>query len=98
MNTNRIPRNPLERTLWVQMHLRLRQQSFATIARDNGWKRQTVALAMKLPSYPQEVAIASALGLTVEALFPERYDEHGVRIHPLRGNSNNAIQKRRIAS
>jgi lambda repressor-like predicted transcriptional regulator len=98
MNTNGIPRNPLERTLWVQMHLRLRQQSFSTIARDNGWKRQTVALAMKLPSYPQEVAIASALGLTVEALFPERYDEHGVRIHPLRGNSNNAIRNRRIAS
>jgi lambda repressor-like predicted transcriptional regulator len=80
------------------MQLRLKHQNFSTIARDNGWHRQQVSMAMHIPCYPQEKAIADALGITVRELFPERYDEDGTRLHAVRENSNSGARYRRIAS
>jgi lambda repressor-like predicted transcriptional regulator len=98
MAKDSIPRDPLERTLWVQMQLRLKQMNFSTIARELGCHRQEVSMAMRLPLYRQEKAIAEALGVTVRELFPERYDEDGNRIHAVRENSNSGARYRRIAS
>lgn len=69
------------RTLWVQAELRSRGKSFASIARDHGWSRGAVRYAMSNPSDPQERAIAAALGVEQRALFSERYDLFGHRLH-----------------
>lgn len=83
-----IPSSPAERSLWVQMQLRLRGSSFAAIARKYGWAKTSVSMAMKTPSFPQEQAIAEELGLRIESLFPERFDAEGRRLHPIRKNSS----------
>jgi lambda repressor-like predicted transcriptional regulator len=80
-----VPTHPLERTLWVQQRLRLLGKSFSSIARERGWNRMSVGDAMRRPSYPQEVAIAEALGMSVRELFPERYGVDGQRLHLVRG-------------
>jgi Ner family transcriptional regulator len=83
-----IPSSPGERSLWVQMQLRLRGSSFAAIARKHGWAKTTVSMAMKTPSYNQEQAIADELGMAVEDLFPERYSRGGRRLHHVRKHSS----------
>jgi len=85
-----VPDGARERKLWVQMHLRLRGLSLAQIARDNGWSHQAVVNALHQPSYPQEAAIAAALDAPVEAVFHERYDHTGRRLHPRKKRSNTA--------
>lgn len=87
------PTDPTERTLWVQMQLRLKGHSFSAIARQYGWHRNVVAKAMRMPSYPQEEAIASALGLRVRKLFPERYDPRGNRLHRLRQDTAYGLRR-----
>ena len=82
-----IPTNPIERTAWVQAQLRLRGLSFAKIAERHGWHRNAVSMAMRLPSYPQERAIAAAIEVEIAALFPERYAPDGQRIHLVRGGN-----------
>lgn len=42
------------------------------------------------PQYPQEEILAAAIGLTVPELFPERYDDAGVRLHIVRGEKATA--------
>ena len=74
-----------ERSFWVQAQLRLAGTSFAAIARTKGWSRAAVANAMLVPSDPQERAIADALGISQQELFPERYDAAGKRLHLVRG-------------
>ena len=73
----------LHRTRWVQTELLLLGSSFAAIAAQHGWSRGAVAKAMYAPSDPQERAIAEALGVSQEELFPERFD-NGRRIHPVK--------------
>jgi Ner family transcriptional regulator len=73
-----------ERNVWVQAQLRLAGTSFAAIARVHGWSRRAVSQAMTSASHPQEKAIAAALGVTQEQLFPERYDQEGNRLHQVR--------------
>lgn len=80
-----IPRDPRERSIWVQAELRKAGISFAAIARDIGVDRRAPSQAMFLPNMRVEQALADALGLTVEALFPERFDDDGRRLHAVRG-------------
>jgi Ner family transcriptional regulator len=87
MNTLPPFANARERTIWVQAQLRLSGKSFASIGRANGWGRGSVSAAMKIPSYPQEVALAEALGVSPRDLFPERYDLTGQRLHLVRQNT-----------
>jgi lambda repressor-like predicted transcriptional regulator len=70
-----------DRSYWVQMMLRRAGTSFAEIARRHGWNRTTVSKAMFIASYPQELAVAEALGLDPKVLFPERYRRDGSRLH-----------------
>jgi lambda repressor-like predicted transcriptional regulator len=76
-----------ERTIWVQSRLRLIGSSFAAIALQLGCRRSAVAQAMYLPSDSMERAIAQEIGVTQEALFPERYDTEGRRLHPVKNKT-----------
>jgi lambda repressor-like predicted transcriptional regulator len=80
--------NARERNIWVKAQLELGGQSFAGIARAHGWSRGAVAAAMRVPSDPQEKALAAALGVSQAALFPERYDLLGKRLHHVRENND----------
>ncbi len=79
-----IPSDSRERAAWVQYQLRLRAISFAEIAKKLGCTRQVLARALQTPMLRQEQAIAEAIDLTPEQLFPERYDGNGRRLHRVR--------------
>lgn len=81
---NEIPADPLERAAWVIYQLKARRKSLASIAREGGWDRGTVRRALFQPSFPQEQALAQALGMKGATLFPERYDARGRRLHYVR--------------
>ncbi len=77
-----------QRSIWVQGELRLKGTSFSDIARQNGWSSRAVSAAMYVPSDPQERAIAEALGVTQQELFPERFGEDGRRLHRVRESTD----------
>ena len=78
---NSPPRDPRERVAWVQFQLRLRGLSFADISRAEGVSPRAIRQALYAPSKYLEEAIARAIGITPEALFPERFDASGRRLH-----------------
>jgi Ner family transcriptional regulator len=73
------PKKADERRAWIKYQLEVRGYSFASIARELGVHRNAVQSATRC-SYPKmEAAIAGKLGLTPEAIWPERYSS-GVQI------------------
>ncbi len=74
------PKNPAERRAWVVFQLKLRGQSLASVAASLGVCRQAVSGALMTPSERIEQALADALSLPIETLFPERFDGKGFRI------------------
>ncbi|CAK0740471.1 Ner family transcriptional regulator [Azospirillaceae bacterium] len=62
----------------------LRGLSFTEIGRREGVSQQAVKSALWCPSQYLEEAIARAIGLTPQALFPERFDASGRRLHKSR--------------
>lgn len=75
-----IPKNPAERRAWICFQLRLRGTSLRAIARRLGVSQQAVSNALMTPSSHIEPAIAEAIGLTAQQLFPERFDDAGNRL------------------
>jgi Ner family transcriptional regulator len=75
-------RDNIDRTLWVQMELKSRGLSFAAIGRQLGVSRTAVRLAMHSSSERLEHAIAAAIEVTPQQLFPERYTRDGRRRNP----------------
>ena len=75
-----VPKNPTERRAWVCYQLRLRGESLSAIARRIGVSTQAVSNALMTPSRDIEQAIAEAIGLTPEQLFPEWFDATGKRL------------------
>ena len=88
-----IPTEARQRAKWVQYQLKLRGKSFASIARSHGWSRYAVRACLHVPSYPQEVAVAEALGITPLQLFPERYDQDGTRLHRIQPKTIRGARK-----
>ena len=80
MTTLTPPKNPAERRAWVVYQLTLRGQSLASVGVPLGVSRQAVSGALMAPSADIEQALADALDLPIETLFPERFDAKGVRI------------------
>lgn len=80
LTTLNIPKNPAERRAWVCFQLRLRGKSLSKIARAEGVSQQAVSNALMTPSSRLEQAIAEALELTAQDLFPERFDPMGFRL------------------
>lgn len=74
----------MERRQWVLFQLRLRGESFASLAVELGVSRNSVGQALDLPSDRVERAIAAKLGMGQRELFPERYDGRGRRLHAVR--------------
>jgi lambda repressor-like predicted transcriptional regulator len=82
---DQIPPNPFVRRAWIIFQLHVAAGiSLATIADDEGCSRQAVSLALTHPNARLEEAIAQRLGVTAAQLFPERFDEHGTRLHVIR--------------
>lgn len=93
-----VPKDIRERAIWVEYQLKLRRKTFASVARDCGCGRGTIRRALFLPSAPQEKALADAIGLTVQQLFPDRYDSEGNRLHFERERSSRAAKSKREAA
>ena len=87
---NSPPRDPRERAAWVQFQLRLRGLTCADIARAEGVTARAIRQALYLASQYLEKAIAKAIDLTPQELFPERFDESGRRLHRSRPKHRNA--------
>ena len=67
--------------------MRLRGKSLRRIAKSIGITPVAVSAALGIPSFRAEQAIAEALGLTPQQLFPERYDGAGNRLHLVKPQS-----------
>ncbi|MDQ2069345.1 helix-turn-helix domain-containing protein [Natronospira bacteriovora] len=78
-----MPQDSRQRREWIKYQLRLRGSSLAQVARDQGVSRDAATLALRKPYPRMERAIADALGLRPEQLWPERYDEAGRPNRPL---------------
>lgn len=77
MNTTEIPSDPDLRWEWIKFQLRAKGTSLAKLARALNVSGQAVKNAKRV-AYPRmERAIAKALGINVEKLWPERWDAHG---------------------
>jgi lambda repressor-like predicted transcriptional regulator len=78
-----IPKKPAQRAAWVIYQLKLKGLSLSSLARDVGVTRQALSVALQQPSANIEPLIATAVGVTPEDLFPERF-ENGHRLHKVR--------------
>lgn len=76
-----IPKKPAERRAWIQYRLRLIGSNFRALGRQLGVSQQAVSYAAAgYPSLAIEQAIAKAIGVAHQELFPEHFDEAGGRI------------------
>ena len=67
-----------KRRAWIIYQLALKDESLASIAREAGVSRQAIWQALVKPYPRAERIIAESLGLTPQALFPERYNGDGL--------------------
>ena len=84
--------DPEKRREWIKQALRDRGSSMAQVARDHGVTRDAATLAMKKPYPRMERAIARALNLEPQQLWPERYDHQGRPNRPI-GRPKKSISK-----
>jgi Ner family transcriptional regulator len=82
--TTDLPKNPAARRAWLTYQLRIRGRSVSELARANGVSREALYGAMNTPSSHLERAIAGALNLAPQQLFPERFDGRGRRLSQVR--------------
>ncbi|WP_161790335.1 helix-turn-helix domain-containing protein [Inquilinus limosus] len=75
-----IPKEPAERRVWIVGQLRLRGSSLRKIADRLGVSHQSCSIALMAPSERIEIAIAEELGISVQALFPDRFTPEGRRL------------------
>jgi len=80
LSTVNVPKSPAERRAWIVYQLRIRGASLRRLAAQVGVSPQAMSNALMLPSSHLEPVIAEALGLTVQQLFPERFDALGTRV------------------
>ncbi len=75
-----VPKNPAERRAWIVYRLRVAGTSLRRLAAASGVSQQAMSHALMAPSSHLETVIAEVLGLTPQALFPERFDAAGNRL------------------
>ncbi len=88
-----VPRDPRERSIWIQGELRKLGSNLSVIARELGVSRRAVSQSLFVPSSRAERAVAAALGLSAEELFPERFNEEGRRLHPIREPKDTRVSR-----
>lgn len=72
-----IPDDTTARKHWIIYQLRLRGLTLASIGREHGVCRNAPRIAFDRPYPRMERALAAAIDLKPEQLFPERYDAKG---------------------
>jgi len=78
MHTDAPPKNPAQLRAWIKFQLELRGTNLSKLADDAGLSRNAVRHALHRV-YPRgERIIARAIGLEPKAIWPDRYDEHGL--------------------
>lgn len=77
---DRIPSDPRMRHIWIKAELEVRNLSFSDLARGLEVAPQYVRAATSQNLRRPQEAIAKALGLPVERLFPEYFDAKGRRL------------------
>lgn len=82
-----VPKEPAVRRAWVIYQLSIRGRSLRQLALSEGVYPQAMSTALVAPNVHLEPVIAKAIGLTVEQLFPERFDDTGRRIARTREKS-----------
>jgi len=80
VTTVNIPEKPAERRVWIVGQLRLRGTSLRRLAAQEKVCQQAMSNALNHSSSYLEEVIAQALDLTVQQLFPERFDDRGNRL------------------
>lgn len=78
-----IPKNPAHRRGWIKYQLGLRGLNFAAVGSRLGVTRNTVYVVFRWPYPKVERAIAGALGMKPEQIWPERYDAQGRTNRPM---------------
>lgn len=76
--TSELLRDESKRRAWIIFQLTLKDESLASIARKAGISRQAIWQALVKPYPRAEKIIAESLGVTPQALFPERYNDDGL--------------------
>jgi Ner family transcriptional regulator len=71
------PTDPKARRAWIIYRLRLKGYTLGSLARELGVARGVPGNALRGPYPRMERAIATALGLQPQQIWPERYDASG---------------------
>ena len=95
MHTTPPPKNPAQLRAWIKYQLELRGTNFQKLAEDNDLTRNAIRHALDRHYPKAERIIAKAIGVEPAALWPDRYDEHGL---PKRGQLQQAAASRRSLS
>lgn len=100
MHTTHPPKEAAQLRAWIKFQLELRGTNFKKLAERNGLSRNAVLNTLDR-QYPRgERIIAAALSIEhPKALWPHRYDEHGLPIrkglHPASGASSRILEPAR---
>lgn len=95
--TRLILSDPIRRRVWVGDQLKMMGTSLAELAADAGVSRQCIYSAF-YRNYPRmESLIARKLGLSAADIFPERFDDQGVRLSRIQRNGS-VVNKKNFSS
>ena len=78
--TTDVPKEPAIRRVWICGQLRIRGTSLRALALKAGVTHQAMSAALMAPNVHLEPAIAEAIGMTAQTLFPERFGPCGRRL------------------
>lgn len=67
------------RKKWIKLQLRMRSETFSSVAEKNGATRQALSGGLSRGSYFWQTKIAEVIGLGPEKIWPECY-QNGVSI------------------
>ncbi|WP_425048775.1 helix-turn-helix domain-containing protein [Pseudomonas juntendi] len=74
---NGIPKDPALRWEWIKFQLRAHDTSLSKLARQLGVERNALHNVKRGPYPRMETAIAKAIGLTPQQVWPERWNSDG---------------------
>ena len=86
LNTARTPMNRRSPKGWhkedIKAAIRKRGTTLTQLAIDSGLYRSAIRVALIVPTYRAEQAVARFLGVAAEEIWPDRYDADGTPRHP----------------
>lgn len=91
--TKKLISDPDKRRAWIKYRVHLTGRSMAQVAAAAGVKRSCLYSVFLKPYPRMEMVIATAIGLTPQVLFPERYNEDGLPTR-IMGRPKKSITKR----